>query len=135
MENPSVDHNEWKEYEPEVRRTQQHARMRGIRQRRRLAERVADEVTNLEELFREQAVPEPDRIPAEVLTDDNTREASVAADEAPLEQPLHEPEQLAQDQPTSVAEHREVTAVSSDTGPAMQPRREIHPVIRLGNDK
>ena len=86
-------------------------------------------------MFREQAVPEPDRIPAEVLTDDNTQEASMAADEAPVDQPLHEPEQLAQDQPTSFAEHREVTAVSSDTGPAMQPKREILPMIRLGNDK
>ena len=132
LEDPGVDKDEWEEEEPDVRPTQQHVRIQRIVQRRRLNEQVDDNVLNLEELFREQAVREPDRITAEVPPDDNRPQAPVAADEAPAKQPLHEPELLALDQPTGVPEPREVTEFSPDTGPARQPRQEIQPVIWLG---
>ena len=109
--------------------------MRRIVQRRTLNERVDDDVPNLEEMFREQDVPEPDGIPKEAPPDGNKPESPVAADEAPAEPPVHESEQLVQDQLTGVPQPREVTVVSPDTGPARRPRREIRQVIRLGIDK
>ena len=98
-------------------------------------ERVDDNVPNLEEVFRQQAAPEPDSIPKEFPPDASRPGAPVAADEAPAEPPLHEPEQLTQDQSTGGSEPREVTLVSPDTGPVRRFRRDIRQVIRLGIDK
>ena len=135
LEDPGVDQDDGEEEEPDVRPTQQHASMQRIVQRRKLNEQVDNNVFNLEELFREQAVREPDQIPTEVPPDDDRPQVPVAADEAPAKQPLHEPEQPALDQPTRVPEPREVTAFSPDTGPARRPRLEIHPVIWLDLDE
>ena len=128
----------WKiqeEEEPDVGPTQQLSTMRRIVERRNLNEPVDDDVPNLEEVFREEAELEPDRIPAEVPPDDNRLEAPVFAGKQTAEQPLHEPEPLVRDQPTGFPEPRELTAFSPDTGPARRPKWEYHPVILMASDK
>ena len=109
--------------------------MRRLARRRERNEGVEEDVPNLEELFHEQVVTEPARVPEEIPTDGGRLEAPVTADDARVESPLREPGQLAQAQPSGVPEPREVTVVSPDTGPARRPRREIRPVIRLGIDE
>ena len=132
LKNPGVNQGEWKEQESDISPTHHQAKMRRHVQRRRLNERIDDNVSNMGQLFRECDVPESDGIPAKVPPEGNRPEAPVAADEASAEPSLQKPEQLADDQPTGVPEPREATAVSPDTGPARRPRRKIHPVIRLG---
>ena len=109
--------------------------MRRLVLRRGRNERVVDDVPNLEELFHEQVVTEPARVPEEIPTDGGMLEAPVTADDARAEPPLREPEQLPQDHSSGVPEPREVTVISPDTGLSGRPRREIRPVIRLGIDE
>ena len=135
LEHPNVDQDDWEEEGFDLRPTEQNARMRRLAQRRERNEGVEEDVPNLEELFHEQVVTEPARVPEEIPTDGGRLEAPVTADDARTESPLREPGQLAQDQPSGVPEPREVTVVSPDTGPARRPRREIRPVIRLGIDE
>ena len=135
LEHPGVDQDDWEEEGFDLRPTEQNARMRRLVQRRGRNERVDDDVPNLEELFQEQVVTEPARVPEEIATDEGRLEAPVTADDARAEPLLCEPEQPAQDQSSGVPEPREVTVVSPDTGPARRPRRGIRPVIRLGIDE
>ena len=135
LEHPGVDQDDLEEEGFDLRPTEQKARMRRLVQRRGQNGRFDDDVPNLEELFQEQVVTEPARVPEEIPTDWGRLEAPVTADDARAEPPLREPEQLAQDQSSGVPEPREVTVVSPDTGPAWRPRREIRPVIRLGIDE
>ena len=80
LENPGVDQDEWEEKEFDKRPTHHNARLRRIAQRRRLNKRVDDNEPNLEELFHEQVVPEPNWIWEEIPPDGNRPEAPVAAD-------------------------------------------------------
>ena len=56
LENSGIDQDEWEEEQVDIRPTHQNSRMRRIAQRRKLNERVDDDVPNSEELFHDQVL-------------------------------------------------------------------------------